>query len=313
MIVFLTLIYVVILFVLLKLNVIRLTLFWKLSPVLWMVALMVGLFIPMQFWAPAGSAVVAQYSVPIVPNVSGQVIEVNAEPNVDLNKGDLLFKIDPTPFIASRDQVLAKLELANIRLADAQALVKTNAISKSRVEQYEAQVKQYTAALAGAEYNLAQTEVRAPSDGFVTNLALRPGTRVASFPISQAMAFVESGEKMLGAQISQSYLRYVKPGHAAEVTFKLYPGKVFNATVDYVVKASSAGQISVSGSMAAPREIKPVPFVVRLKLTDETMMKTLPAGAMASVAIYSTTGKSTHIIRKVMIRMDALMNYVNPF
>jgi len=183
MIVFLTLVYVAILFSLVKFKVIRLTLFWKLSPVIWMTLLMVGLFIPMQFWAPAGSAVVAQYSVPIVPNVSGQVIEVNAKPNQALKKGELLFKIDPTPFVASRDQVLAKLELAKIRLADAEALVKTNAISKSRVEQYQAQVKQYTAALVGAEYNLAQTEVKAPADGFVTNLALRTGTRVASFHI----------------------------------------------------------------------------------------------------------------------------------
>jgi len=127
------------------------------------------------------------------------------------------------------------------------------------------------------------------------------------------MAFVEDGERLLGAQISQSYLRYVEPGQSAEVTFKLYPGKVFNATVDYVVKASSAGQLSASGSMVAPREITPVPFVVRLTLEDKTLMRTLPAGAMASVAIYSTTGTSTHIIRKVMIRMDALMNYVIPF
>lgn len=49
MIVFLTVIYVVLLLLAFKLKIIKPTLFWKLSPVLWMIALLVGLFIPMQF------------------------------------------------------------------------------------------------------------------------------------------------------------------------------------------------------------------------------------------------------------------------
>ena len=51
MIVFLTLCYVGVLALLIKLRVIRLNLFWKLSPLLWMFALFVVLFMPMQFRA----------------------------------------------------------------------------------------------------------------------------------------------------------------------------------------------------------------------------------------------------------------------
>lgn len=313
MILFLTLIFIAVLFLLVKIKVIKVNLWWKLSPVFWMVFLLIALFIPMQFWAPAGTAIVVQYSVPIVPNVSGQVTEVAVEPNVDIKKGDLLFKIDPIPFVAARDQVKAQLNLAQLRLADARELLKTNSVSKSRVEQYESQVKQYSAALVGAEYNLTQTKVRAPADGFVTNLALRPGTRVASFPIAQAMAFVENGERVIGAQIPQGYLRYIEPGQTAEVTFKLFPGKIYNAKVDYVVRASASGQVAASGSMVAPKEINAVPFMVRLTLDDKALMKSLPAGVVASVAIYSDAGRGTHIIRKVMLRMDAYMNYIIPW
>ena len=48
MIVFLTLCYVAILAVLVKVKVIKLNTFWKISPALWMVLLLVVLFIPMQ-------------------------------------------------------------------------------------------------------------------------------------------------------------------------------------------------------------------------------------------------------------------------
>jgi len=61
------------------------------------------------------------------------------------------------------------------------------------------------------------------------------------------------------------------------------------------------------------REISAAPFGVRLRLDDETPMNTSPAGAVGSVTIYSTKGKATHIIRKVMIRMDAYMNFIIPF
>lgn len=313
MILFLTLIYVGLLFLLIQLKVIKLNLWWKLSPLIWMVVLLVALFIPMQFWAPAGQAIVVQYSVPIVPNVSGQVIDVPVQANVALKKGDLLFKIDPTPFLAARDQVVAKLELANLRLDDDLMLFKKNAVSQSQVEKSQSQVKEYKAALVSAEYNLEQTEVRAPADGFVTNLALRPGTRVASLPISQAMAFVEDSERVIGAQIPQGYVRFIETGQNAEVTFKILPGKVFGAKVEYVLKASAAGQVLPSGNMVTQKEIKAVPFVVRLRLDDKEMMGSLPAGAVASVAIYSDAGQGTHIIRKVMIRMDSFMNYLIPY
>ena len=238
-----------ILFILTKINIIKMNLWWKLSPLFWGLILLIALFIPMQFSAPAGKALVVQYSVPIVPNVGGQVIEVPIKANVDLKKGDVLFKIDPIPYEAAREQVEAQLELAQIRLNQANELVKNNAVSRYQLEQYQAQVKQFEAALRAADYNLEQTVVKAPADGFVTNLALRPGARVSQIPLAQAMAFVENTERVIGAQIYQGHLRFVKPGLDAEVTFKLFPGKVYKAKVDYVVRASATGQTSASGSM----------------------------------------------------------------
>ena len=79
MILFLTLIYVALLSILVKLNVVRFNLFWKLSPLLWMVMLLVVLFIPMQWGAPSGAVNVYRMVVEIVPNVSGEVVEVNAQ------------------------------------------------------------------------------------------------------------------------------------------------------------------------------------------------------------------------------------------
>ena len=56
MILFLTLAYCVVLVALIKLKVLKPTKLVKASPAVWMLGLLVFLFIPMQFWAPAGQA-----------------------------------------------------------------------------------------------------------------------------------------------------------------------------------------------------------------------------------------------------------------
>ena len=54
MIVFLTLCYCALLALLLKLGIVKWTLWWKISPLVWMLLLFIVLFIPMQWGAPAG-------------------------------------------------------------------------------------------------------------------------------------------------------------------------------------------------------------------------------------------------------------------
>jgi hypothetical protein len=52
------------------------------------------------------------------------------------------------------------------------------------------------------------------------------------------------------------------------------------------------------------------PLVVRIKLDDAKLAASLPAGA---AAIYTEHIKPSHIIRKVILRQIAIVNYVDPF
>jgi multidrug resistance efflux pump len=313
MIIVLALLYIAPLLLAFKLGILEPTLFWKLSPLIWMVFLLIALFIPMQFWAPSGPLIVTQWGVQIVANVAGEVTEVPVEPNVPLAKGDVLFRIDPTPYQAAVDQLSAQLELTRTRLDQARRLAERGAGSRYDVEQYTSQVEQLEAQLRSAEFNLTETTVRAPADGYVTNVALRPGARVVNFPFVQAMAFVESTDQVVGAQIFQNHLRFLEPGQPAEIAFKMYPGRVFDAEVEYVLQVSATGQVGLSGFAAAPKQLPHTPFWVRLALGEEARALELPVGATGTTAIYTGTGKPTHIIRKVMIRMEAIKNYVVPF
>ncbi|MFC5755646.1 HlyD family secretion protein [Rhizobium sp. GCM10022189] len=313
MIVVLLNVYLVILFCLVKFRIVPFNLFWKVSPVLVLLLLLIGLFIPMNWGAPQGKALVVRNSVAIVPDVSGEVTEVAATANTPLKASDVLFKIDPLPFKAKVDALQAQLDLNQLRLSETTRLQTSGAGRAFDVEQRQSEVEQLQAQLAGAKWDLEKTVVRAPADGYVTNLALRQGARVSSLPLSPVMAFIDTSETIIGIEVPQIDARYIQPGQPVEATFKFMPGKVYSGRVESVLQAVATGQARVSGTAVTPEAIQSVPFVVRIALDDAAFASKLPAGSTGTAAIFTDHVRAAHLIRKVLLRQVAIMNYVNPF
>jgi RND family efflux transporter MFP subunit len=306
-------VYLVLLFALVRLGIISFNLFWKASPFLVLLLLSLLLFIPMGWGAPQGPALIVRNAVSIVPDVAGEVIDVPVQPNTALKAGDVLFKVDPTPYEARVKTIEAQLKLSSTRLAQMTQLFERDAGRGFDVEQRQSEVDQLKGQLEGAQWNLDKTVVRAPADGYVTNLALRKGARVANLPLSPVMAFIDTSETLFGVEISQNDARYVAPGQPVEVTFKLWPGTIYTGKVEAVFQAISTGQAQVSGVAVTPKAIEATPFVVRVKLDDMEFAKQLPAGSTGTAAIFTDHVKATHIIRKVLLRQIAILNYINPF
>src|SRR6476659_1793543 len=110
-------VYLVLLFALVKLGGIRFNLFSKVSPFIVLLLLSLGLFIPMGWGAPQGPSLVVRNGVSIVPDVAGEVIEVPVQPNTPLTAGDVLFRIDPTPYEAQVKAIEAQSKRADLRLS----------------------------------------------------------------------------------------------------------------------------------------------------------------------------------------------------
>ena len=295
------------------LGVIRFNTFWKVSPLIVLLLLTIGLFIPMGRGAPQGPTVVARNAVAIVPDVAGEVTDVPVTANTPLKAGDILFKIDPTPYDAQVKAIEAQLKLSKTRLAEMTQLYERDAGRGFDVEQRQSEVDHLSGQLEGAQWNLDKTIVRAPSDGYATNVALRKGARVANLPLSPVMAFIDTSNTLIGVEIDQIDARYVRPGQEVEVTFKFMPGHVYSGKVESVLQAIAAGQIQTSGTAVAPKAIEAAPFVVRVKLDDEAFAKALPAGTTGTAAIYTDHVKVSHVIRRILLRQVAILNYVNPF
>jgi multidrug resistance efflux pump len=413
---------------LVNLKILKGWLLWmKLSPFAIFLLGEVFLLIPMGSGAPSGPAVVVKHTIQIVPSVSGVVIDVSAEGGVSLQKGDVLFTIDPVPYQTEVDRLEAALKEAQLaasmlpaNLAEADAAVKQSeaalVASRSQVESLRASLKAADASVAEhqaqldlaesdyersrkliasqattqadletrernlaaaqasfeqakslrkrdqlaldsqiggvntsiiqaealmqaaqarraraklqlesnidgenvdvaqirAQLELARAElswtfVQAPTDGFVTIVSLRPGAVVVADK-SQVMSFIDETRQVIAAQIDQINLRHIEVGQSAEVIFKHYPGKVFDAEVVRVVRAAPSGQIAPSGLALEAFEIEAEPFWVVLELKDKLV--SLPPGAAGTVAVYTNKFKMSHIFRKIILRMENWLNFV---
>lgn len=384
MIVFLTLCYCAVLFLLVKVGVIKLNTFWKLSPLLWALLLFIVLFIPMQWGAPTGPVRTFNPVVEVVPNVTGEVISVPVKPLAKLKKGDILFEIDPVPFQAAVDRNqaqlaeaqqavpqlkasldaalaavdeseanrnLAKDEYDRFRLANENARKQGNAsmpfseldveqrrltfvASEASVSRAKANAEQarlaYTSQINGvntnvarleaelrkSEYDLEQTQVRAPAEGLVLGLTLQPGQRVSNLPLRSWVAFMPTTYRDIVVAIPQPRLRHVRKGQMAEVTFAFQPGKVVTAQVDRILPMNTSGQLPPNGVLPSLTALYAAneTMAVLLKLDEpHPELPAVPGGADGTAAIYTDSVRATHVIRKIMIRMDAWLNYIRPF
>jgi hypothetical protein len=91
------------------------------------------------------------------------------------------------------------------------------------------------------------------------------------------------------------------------------PGAVYTGRVETILQAIATGQTQTSGLAVAPTDVETAPFVVRVKLDDDAAARRLPAGSTGLAAIFTDHVAISHVIRRVVLRQTAILNYVNPF
>ncbi|QOZ67872.1 HlyD family secretion protein [Bradyrhizobium arachidis] len=168
--------------------------------------------------------------------------------------------------------------------------------------------------LADAQYDLDQTVVRAPTGGFVAELALRPGVYVVPAPFRPAMVFVNDSptDRALVAAFQQNALQRVNIGNEAEVLFKAVPGRVFKAKVSLVIDVVAAGQLQTSGTLYSVEGLPEGRALVRLDLVDDISGYKVPLGSAGEAAIYTEHFHELSLLRKILLRMRSWQNYVFP-
>lgn len=257
-------------------------------------------------------------TTPIVPNVSGGVIEVPYQTTTHVAKGDVLFRLDPTPYQNKVDALKAKLFRLEQDQERVAILYRRGAGSKQDVDRAQSLLDENLANISQAEWELDQTVFRAPSDGYIVQVALREGMRAVNLPLRPVMTFVHDEDPRFVGFFRQNSLLRLKKGDEAELSFPAFPGKVFKAKVDMISPVIGEGQVDPSQALLrTPHHMRfGRGFVaVAMVITDpdfESYQAYAPRGMNGVAAIYTEHFRHVSIIRRVLLRMAAWVNYVFP-
>ncbi|XWJ89464.1 efflux RND transporter periplasmic adaptor subunit [Phytobacter ursingii] len=250
-------------------------------------------------WTRDGKVRAEQVS--ITPQVSGSITELNIKDNQLVKAGDILFRIDETPYKIAVLNAQAQLARAQTDLSKAnneanrRRHLSKNYISAEdldtaniNVKAMQASVNAAEAALEQAQWQLSQTQVKAPVDGWITNLSTRTGNYAsAGQPL---FALVDSHSFYVVGYFEETKLRHIREGAAAQIV--LYSGNVtLQGHVSSIGRAIYDQSVETDSGLVA--DIKPnVPWVrlaqrvpVRIQFDALPADVTLVSGTTCTVSI----------------------------
>ncbi len=188
-------------------------------------------------------------------------------------------------------QMQAQLNQAEASLAEARANLGAPGDRNAQLREAKAEVRE-------AELNVEFTQVKAPVDGYVTNLNLRLGSQaVANQP---ALALVDVNSFWIHGFFRENYIENIREGDRAIVTLMSYPDKPLEGHVDSL-GWGIAQQDGSTGSNLLPnisptfewiRLAQRVP--VRIHIDEVPEGVKLRVGTTASVLVMTgTSGKNS--------------------
>jgi membrane fusion protein, multidrug efflux system len=227
----------------------------------------------------------------VAPHVSGPIIKLPIVDNQHVHKGDMLFIVDPRPYQATLDSLMAKLQLTNLQISGlddairaagseqkrreadlayarqylhriepllAKHYVTANDVfdarsklraaeaavenSRATVSQAQSELGQYgdinarrkqaEADVTNARLNVNYCYVRAPFDGYVTNLNIAVGQYANEG--RDVLNLIDNRVWYVVANFRENFLGNIRPGMTAQIYLLSYPDHPFRGTVQGV-------------------------------------------------------------------------------
>ena len=120
--------------------------------------------------------------------VPGQVIEVLVKEGQQVNKGQILMKLDDRDFRTRLARVEANHELAKLNHERMNTLVKKRIAAPNKLDEIEAQLKDLTAQRNEAKLALSRTSITAPLSSFLNEITAKMGDYIGvGDPVAQIL------------------------------------------------------------------------------------------------------------------------------
>ena len=240
----------------------------------------------------------------MAPEVSGRIVELPVADNQFVHKGDLLMTIDPTNYkiAVSLDEAAVEQAQANMqntaKESQRRQLLTDLAVTTEEKQTYaanaiatHAQYEQAVANLKQAQVNLERTEIRAPVDGWVTNLLAQRGDYATAG--QNLLSLTDANSFWVDGYFEETGVAPIQVGDSADV-------KLMGGHVESIARAINVANAQPNGQGVAT--VNPIFTWVRLaqRIPVRIQIDQVPKGVVLVAGMTATVQIDT--------RADHLLN-----
>lgn len=204
--------------------------------------------------------------------------------------------------VSTIEQLEAGLRAATARKASLERRI------AAQVDGVDVGIVEVEKALSQAQWALDQTIVRAPADGVVTALSLRPGNRVTT--IQGAVNFVTPADRLLIATLPQSSLPNVSVGDTIRVALGTMPGMEFEATIRSI-PPTGEGSLDLRTGLPNLRELAgSSQYIVTMDVPDGVDDITAKLGASGTALVITEEAGAIAALAEILFWVSKMLNYL---
>jgi multidrug resistance efflux pump len=233
----------------------------------------------------------------------------------DLQRLERLYKEDPGTISLRRLEVSrSTLNAAVAHVAAARAEVDRARETQGGSDDKNAQLLSAITSVDKAELDLANSVVRARSDGLVTDLR----TDVGQFAAAGAplMTLIAIHDAWITADMTENNLGKIRPGTPVRIVLDTLPGEIFAGHVRSVGYGVSTGQSTPAGTLPTVQNsrdwLRPAqrfPVIIELEPGQLSDISGIRVGGQAEVMAFPSDGNPLNLLGRLFLRVMSWLSY----
>lgn len=204
----------------------------------------------------------------------------------------------------------AQFDTAQYQLQAAKAARETAKYAmESEIGGVNTTVAQIQAQLDHARWELDQTTVRAPGEGYITILAAAVGDR--ALQARSLMSFIVTNDISIVGMFSPNGYQTIKPGAAVSLVFENIPGRIYRAKITEIPRGVGQGQIAVSGMLARVGSIggtKAYPAVI--SIPSGLQQDQLKVGMPGTATVFADKAGVIGLLMSILVWISSYTAYL---
>jgi multidrug resistance efflux pump len=170
-------------------------------------------------------------------------------------------------------------------------------------------VANWKAQLDNAKWDLEQTTIRAPSDGYATLVTLTVGDRARQF--SPVMSFVPTHDIIIIGMFSPNGFQTIKPGAAVTLVFDNNPGRRYHGKIIEIPMGVGQGQAQVSGVLARSGAVRGVSeFPATVSIPEDLDRNLLRLGMPGTATVFAEGAGAIRLVASIIIWIGSYVAYL---